>query len=611
MTDLNPLLAAQRLAELLDSVTRPARYIGTEFNRVCKTSDPELTRVVLCFPDVYEIGMSHLGLKILYHILNERRDVWCQRAYAPWPDMEAQLRRHQIPLFSLEEHRTLSSFDIIGFSLQYELCFTNVLQMLDLGGVPLRQADRSGGPLVIAGGPCCGNPEPLAEFFDAFVVGEAEELLPELIDCYRRFQLSSESPAGRIRPEEKRALLRELSRIPGVYVPCLYTLEQAKGTVAGMRPVNPDVPACIQRRVVADLNTVAVASRPPVSLVEAVHDRITVEIMRGCPNQCFFCQAGFTGNPVRIKNWERVRDEIRQIYRATGYEAVSFCALSSAQYPHLETLVRDAYAFCKENGIAITLPSLRIDERFAATLGALSDLKKTSLTFAPEAGSERLRRVINKNLDISQLGAVIQQAYRLGWQRLKLYFMIGLPTETDEDLRAIAELVDYFSRLRTAVDGRKGMITVSIGNFIPKPHTPFQWQGMATVEDLRAKQEYLRQLFRRRSVRVSFHDARMSYVEAYLSRADRSAATVVQRAYERGSRFDGWSNSFNFSAWQEAMGLEPERVYEHVHAKRPADSWLPWQHINCGFDPAVLREWASRVTPDHGQDTAAKHPPGG
>lgn len=577
--------------KFLIEIKKPARYIGHEFNCIHKETDQVLINIALCFPDVYEIGMSHLGIKNLYNILNKLGDVCCQRCFAPWSDMEHLLRRERIPLFSLETKLALDQFDVLGFSLQSQLCYTNVLNMLELSNIPLHSNQRNRHPLVIAGGPCCYNPEPMAEFIDAFFIGEAEDLILEFIEAYRSFKKDINCPsfAGVDEfIERKTELLSELAEIEGIYVPRFYEHKQEGKGGSCLYPVSDKFPQVVNRRFVSSLDDMDFFIKSPVPYIDVVHDRITVEIMRGCPNRCFFCQAGFTGNPVRLRSVDKVIDIAKRRYKQTGYDTISFCALSSASYPYLKDLIHGIHNFCSEKGLSISLSSLRVDGEFSGIISLIGSLKKSGLTFAPEAGSERLRMMINKNIDIEKLKMAILEAYRIGWRRLKLYFMIGLPTEEEEDLTAIINLVKEISFLRKSVDGKYGKISVSISNFIPKPHTPFQWLGMDSIEKLSAKQEFLRLRLRASNLDVDFHDMHMSFIEAFLSRGQRSTAVVIEKAFELGARFDAWGNMFDFNIWKQAFKQCGINAEDYVCNRRDINISLPWDHISCGIKKDIL-----------------------
>ncbi len=579
------------IEDFLLDVRKPARYIGREINTIEKDIDDSGIHFALCFPDSYEIGMSHLGIKILYHILNKQSDVCCERCFSPWPDMEEQLRERSIGLFSLESQREISAFDIIGFSLQYELCYTNVLTMLDLAGIPLQSSLRDAHPLIIAGGPCCVNPEPMSEFIDVFFIGEAEESIVEFINLYRdlkmRFPIDVNDNIDSIK-KNREQMLREIAEIPGVYVPRFYEFNEMLEGGSKLVPAGGEFPKKIQRRFVADLEMAEYFTKPPVPFIDVVHDRISLEIMRGCPNRCFFCQAGFTINPVRVRSVPKLLELAKQTYINTGYDNISFCALSSANYPYLKELISKMHSFAKENGMGISLPSLRIDKDFIGILSMLGDLKKSGLTFAPEAGTSRLRKLINKDIDMESLKEAVIEAYGNGWRRLKLYFMIGLPTETEEDLIGIINLIEEFSALKKSVDNRRAQVSVGISNFIPKAHTPFQWQQMQSMQSLLEKQSFLRKRLKRRYLEVNFHDVGMTFIEASLARGGRSVSSVISKAYEKGARFDAWRNVFDFSKWKQAFeeeGVNPEEI---VCGRRDIDKHLEWSHIDCGYSRDVL-----------------------
>ena len=568
-------MAEYNYEEFLDSVEKPARYIGGEVNSIVKEITPDMLKFAICFPDIYEIGMSHLGIKILYHILNKQPDVSCQRCFSPWMDAEAVLREKKIPLTSLENKMALSEFDIIGFSLQYDLCYTNVLNILDLSGIPVYSKDRdSNHPVVIAGGPCAYNPEPMVEFIDAFVVGEAEEVVLEIIQKFRDTSFKNN--------RNKDLILKALAQIPGVYVPKFYSLESSGQIV---------------RRYIEDFSKVDVPTALPIPFINIVHDRIAIEIMRGCPNNCYFCQAGFTSRPVRTRTADQVLELAKLSYQNTGLEKIAFCSLSSANYPQLKELIFRMHDFCKDKGIGVSLPSLRIDKEFTEVLSLISSMKKTGLTFAPEAGTDRMRKLINKNLDMDRLKEAVIEAYRLGWQKIKLYFMIGLPGETELDLEGIVSLADEFSLLRKQVSRRRGQINVSISNFIPKPHTPFQWFGMDTRESLLKKQQFIYNKMKPlKHLNVSFHDIKMGFLESYLSRGDRTMHSIIYKAFSLGARFDAWSSEFNYNIWQEAFKEHPINPEQYVCCKKEISSDLPWSFIRCRENTKAFDDIVNQLT---------------
>jgi radical SAM family uncharacterized protein len=501
-------------------------------------------------------------------------------------------------LFTLENKYPVGECDIVGFSLQYELCYCNVLAMLDLAGIPLRAQQRARHPLIIAGGPCCYNPEPMADFIDVFFIGESEELVVEFIEEYRQFKnkvrLIGENDRT-VFVREKNYLLKRLAAIEGLYVPQLYkTRGQEQGLLVPY-PAADAIPATVNRRFISNLDGAPFPTSPVVPCIETVHDRISLEIMRGCPNRCFFCQAGYTMNPVRIRKVETLLSLAEKSYRNTGYDTIAFCALSSSNYPFLKELIIQMHALCVDKGMSISLPSLRIDKELLGIISMISDLKKSGLTFAPEAGSRRLRMVINKDIDIDQLEEVVSEAYRGGWKRLKLYFMIGLPSERDEDLESIVELIESCSALRKPVDGKWGNISVGISNFIPRPHTPFQSFGMETRDNLLRKQEFLRKRLWRKNFEVDFHNVQMSFLEACLARGDRRLGAVIESAFRNGARFDAWANMLNAAAWQQAFGEQGIEATRYAHAGYESQQPLPWGHINCGNDPRSFSAIAAGV----------------
>jgi radical SAM family uncharacterized protein len=585
-----------RVEDVLPLVSKPGRYIGNEWNIIKKDKRNVHVTFGLCFPDVYEVGMSHLGMKILYSILNARADTACERFFAPWIDMEKQMREHGIPLLSLETGTPLNKFDIVGFSLQYELSYTNVLTMLSLGGVPLFSSQRdSTHTLVIAGGPCCFNPEPLADFVDCFVIGEAEEVILELIDAYERcsrgIQKSSSNPGGH---NERQNLLRELGRIEGIYVPSLYGIKyDCRGLIKEVRPGSDGVPVKIRRRIIRNLDEAHYPTSPVVPYVEIVHDRIGIEIMRGCPHRCRFCQAGAIYLPCRKRSKHTIKHLALEISKNTGYDEISLVSLSSGDYPEIAGLIKDLAAVFTPQGIAISLPSLRVDSVPDVMPSIIFQTRKTGLTIAPEAGSSRLRRVINKDIDVGRLIEGAKRAYEAGWRRVKLYFMIGLPTETEADLDGIIALAGEVINTAPSRHKRSAGISLSISCFIPKPHTPFQWEAMSTIDELRQRQDYLRnRLKRNRWAKLKFHNPRMSFLEGVFSRGDRRLSGVLVAAWNKGCRFDGWSEQFRFDAWMDAFaecGISPDF---YATRRREPGEVLPWDIIDTGLTREFL--WNDR-----------------
>jgi radical SAM family uncharacterized protein len=585
----------------LPTVGKPARYTGHEWNTVHKSWSDASVRLVLAYPDTYEVGMSNLGLHILYDAVNRHSDALCERAFAPWPDMETTMRVHGIPLYALESRRPLSDFDVIGFSLPYELNFTNVLNMLDLAGLPVRAADRAdsgphgGMPLVIAGGSGAYHPEPLAPFMDAFVVGEAEEALLEVLQAchYARRQRAA-----------RHEMLRELARIPGVYVPSLYQVTyDDKGRLAAMEPTVREAQMPIVKRTVDPLPPVPKC--PIVPYVQPVHDRATIEIMRGCTQGCRFCQAGMIYRPLRERSRRQIVQAAHDIAQCTGYPEVGLISLSSADHSQIRGIVEDILAPSHGQPLSVSLPSLRTDA-FSVELAQLF-AKHSGLTFAPEAGSQRLRDVINKKVTEEDLLRAAEAAYANRWQRIKLYFMIGLPTETDEDVSAIVDLVQQVIQIGHQYHGRKANVSVTISTLVPKPHTPFQWHPLIDEATLHRRQEILKKGLldskARRQIRLSYHDARISLLEAIIARGDRRLAPVIEHAWRAGARFDAWNEQFRWDAWLAAFESVADPVVTDTRRERVRDELLPWDHISCGVSKQYLwheyeRAAQGRITRD-------------
>jgi len=578
-----------RLDEILSQVTKPARYTGREWNSVVKDWDRARTKVLLAYPDLYEVGMSNLGLMILYDLLNKEEDILAERVYTPWVDMEGALRRAKMPLYSLETKHALGGFDIIGFSLSYELNYTNVLTMLDLAGIPLLSCQRDEShPLIIAGGSCAYNPEPLADFFDLFVIGEGEEVLLELVEAYREWGKG-----------ERARFLRRAAQIEGIYVPSLYEVAYGDGGLGTPRPQTLEVKPIITRRIVNRLPP------PPVEVivpyVEAVHDRAMIEIMRGCTRGCRFCQAGVIYRPLRERPVEEVLFAADELLKATGYEELSLVSLSSCDHSQIEEMVRGLLTQHAPHQVTVSLPSLRVDS-FSLELAALfQGRRKTGLTFAPEAGSQRLREVINKGVTEEDILSTIEGAFGAGWQRIKLYFMIGLPTETREDVAAIPGLVKRIWGMGRKIGGRRAQVSLSVATFVPKPHTPFQWMALEDEATLEEKQAFLRRELK--GFPLSWSDPQATLLEAVLSRGNRRLGAVIYEAWRRGARFDAWDELFKGAHWWEAFqnqGLDPD-----FYARRPLDreAPLPWDHIDVGVKKGFLaqeyeRALLGQTTPD-------------
>ncbi|MDP2913162.1 MAG: TIGR03960 family B12-binding radical SAM protein [Candidatus Omnitrophota bacterium] len=571
------------LGELLLTVKKPGRYAGGEWNSVKKEWSDGMIKVLLAFPDLYEIGSSYLGIKILYGILNARDDCLCERAFSPWQDFEEGLRKNKISLFSLESRHPIRAFDIIGFSLAYELTFTNVLNMLDLGNIPVRSRDRTDDdPLIIAGGPSCYNPEPMAEFIDAFLIGDGEEAMPEIIEAYKASRRQ-----GVKTPRQE--LVRRLARIEGVYAPSLYKVEyNYDRTIKKFSPVEDCVPDRITKRVVKNLDGAFYPTKQIVPNISIVHDRLAIEIMRGCKHACRFCQATATYRPCRERTIGEILRIARESYRETGYDEISLLSLSSGDHTRIKDIIEKLNEEFHGLAVSVSVPSLRIEDVLKDLPILISKVKKSGLTFAPESGSDCLRKIINKNIDMEKLFRAASEYYRNGWRRVKLYFMLGLPHERDEDVLRIPELIYKISNLKRDIDGRSGFISASINAFIPKPHTAFQWKSMDPIEELEHKKEILRGAVKSRFVELDFHSFGMSRLEAILSRGDRSLSQVIYESWRSGARFDGWQDVFNLNIWLDAFKRCGVDDSFYLNRERRFDEILPWDFIDIGVKKESL-----------------------
>lgn len=580
----------------LPTVGKPARYVGNEWNAICKPWEEATARMVLAYPDVYEVGMSNVGLQILYDVVNRQSDALLERTFAPWPDMEAVMRAQRIPLYALESRRSLADFDVIGFSLPYELNLTNVLNMLDLAGLPVRAKDRDADtPLVIAGGSGAYHPEPMADFIDGFVVGDGEEAILDVLDAVHQARRSGACSS-------RQEMLLALARIPGVYVPRFYRVAyRPDGTLASVEPTVPEAQMPVVKRTVDPLPP------PPkhliVPYVQPVHDRGMVEIMRGCTQGCRFCQAGSVYRPLRERPKDEVVAAVDEIACLTGYPEVGLVSLSSADHPQIREMVQEILARHQRPPLSVALPSLRTDA-FSVELAQLfQGARRSGLTFAPEAGSQRLRDVINKRVRHDDVLRAADAAYAHGWQRVKLYFMLGLPTETDEDVEAIADLVREVLHTGYRYHRRKANVSVTVSTLVPKPHTPFQWHPLTDEQTLRRRQHALRQGLRDRNIRLSYHDTRGTLLEAVIARGDRRLGRVIERAWRGGARFDAWDEHFKWQVWIDAFAAEGIDPDHEARRERCYDEVLPWDHISCGVTRAYLQGECERgvvgqVTPD-------------
>ena len=571
--------------DILFKVEKPSRYTGGELNEIIKNPSEVDIRFAFCFPDVYEVGMSHLGSRILYHTINQRQDTYCERSFAPWPDMEEQLRKNNIPLFTLETKDSLKDFDILGFTLQYEMSYTNILNMLDMSGITIRASERGEDePIVMAGGPCAYNPEPLYDIVDFFEIGEGEEMMNDVLDVYKKYKGKG----------KKKEFLREISKIQGIYVPSLYdVVYNEDNTIKEFKPKYEDVPKTVKKRIINNYTKVDFPTEIIVPYSEIVHDRVVLELFRGCTNGCRFCQAGMIYRPIREKTREDLKDLARKLVKSTGYEEISLSSLSTCDYSDIKGLITDLITEHEEDRVGIALPSIRVDAFSVDLLKDIQKVRKTGLTFAPEAGSQRMRDIINKGLTEERILDAATSAFEAGWKTLKLYFMVGLPYEELEDCQGIGQLAEKivyrYKQVPNKVNNNKGLrLTVSTSILVPKPFTPFQWAPMAKFDAVTEKIKAVKSSIKSKCIVYNYHEQKTSVMESVFARGDRRLCDVLIKAFEKGARFDGWDQHFKFDIWMEAMdecNLTPDF---YAYRERSYEEVLPWDFIDIGVNRKYL-----------------------
>lgn len=580
------MINKQKLDRVLKKVLKPARYIGMEQNSIIKNLDEVKVKFAFCFPDIYDVGMSHLGLHILYNLINEREDFVCERVFSPWVDMEEEMRKENLPLFTLENKEEVRNFDFLGFTLQYEMSYTNILNILDLSNIPLLSKDRTDeDPFVIAGGPCAYNPEPIAEFIDFFIIGEGEEVTLEILELYKQHKEKN---------WDRETFLKRIAQIEGIYVPKFYdVIYNDDKTIKDMVRLTGEVPQIVKKRIVKDLDSMFSPEKMIVPFIETVHDRVSMEIFRGCTHGCRFCQAGMIYRPIREKSTDRIVELAEKLIESTGYENISLSSLSSCDYSELHLLITKLMDKFEGKKVGVSLPSLRLDSFSIDILKEIEKVRKSGLTFAPEAGSQRLRNVINKGINEEDLTKTVSYMFKEGWSTIKLYFMIGLPTETDEDVMGIKDLTykvkDIFFEMPKEERQGNLKVTASAACFVPKPFTPFQWMGQESMDEFYRKIYLVRNSIKDKKVTFNYHDPKVSYIEAIIARGDRNISKLLLRAWEKGSKFDGWTEHFKYDSWIET--LEELNIDGDFYAlrNRSLDETLPWDFISPGVSKGYLK----------------------